>query len=241
MSLAYNAQTTVQRAVIDIPEVMRRVYLWMTLGLLASAGTAVIVAQTRLAVFIANNFWVVIPLAIVEIGLVLYINARITRIQPATAQVLFLTYAVLNGITLSLIIFVYTGTSITYTALAASVMFGVTSVISYTTKLDLSKFGGILTAGVVGLFVAMLISVFVPASVNNALQPVINIAGVLIFVALTAYDTQRIKQLALSPAFNMDDPEGLATKRLAILGALRLYLDMINLFLFLIRLTGRRR
>ena len=246
----YSNQTDVRSAVLDFPSVMRQVYAWMTVGLAATAATAFLVGQTNIPLLLiqAPFLWLIMLLA--ELGLVFFISAGINRLDPLAARVLFLVYAVLNGITLSFIFVtlqiqtatgalvserIYSNESIMFAAISAAAMFGATSIIAYTTRMDLSRLGGILMMALIGLIVASLINIFVP---SDTLFQIINYAGVLIFVGLTAYDTHRIKRMALNPALNMGDDAAALTQRVAIMGALSLYLDMINLFLFLLRIMG---
>ncbi len=231
----YNNRTDVGSVAVDFPSVMRQVYVWMALGLLATAGTAFVIAQTNIPQLLIQQPLLYLAAFFVELGLVIFISARITKIQPATALALFLVFAVVNGITLSFIFLVYADQTIMYAAVAAGAMFGATSIIGYTTKIDLTRLGGILMMALIGLIVAYFINVFVP---SDALFQIINYAGVLIFVGLTAFDTQRIKRMALNPAINMGTEAAAMTQRVAIMGALTLYLDMINLFLFLLRIMG---
>lgn len=222
---------------LDISVVLRQVYLWMTLGLLATAGTAALVSQTSLPLMLASNpiLWLVALFA--ELGLVIFITARISRLDPVTAAMLFLTYAVLNGVTLSFIFLVYNLGTITYAAIAAGAMFAATSLVAYATKIDLSRLGGLLLMALIGLVVASIVNMFFHSS---GLDQLISYIGVLLFVALTAYDTQRIKRLALSISANSMGDEATLIGRMSILGALTLYLDLINLFLFLLRIMGGR-
>ncbi|MHB8627597.1 MAG: Bax inhibitor-1/YccA family protein [Aggregatilineales bacterium] len=231
----YNNRTDVSAAALDFPSVMRQVYVWMTLALLVTAGTAFVIAQTNIPLLLARQPLLYLAAFFVELGLVIFISARITKMAPATALALFLAFAVVNGITLSFIFLVYAGQTIMYAALAAGAMFGATSIIGYTTKIDLSRLGGILMMALIGLIIASFINFFVP---SDTLFRIINYAGVLIFVGLTAFDTQRIKRMALNPALNMGTEAAAMTQRVAIMGALTLYLDMINLFLFLLRIMG---
>jgi FtsH-binding integral membrane protein len=249
----YSNQTDVRSAVLDFPSVMRQVYVWMTVGLAATAATAFVVGQTNIPLLLVQAPFLAIIAVIAELGLVFFISAGINRIDPVMARALFLVYAVLNGITLSLIFAtftfqtasgaivtqqLYSNDSIMFAAISAAAMFGATSIIAYTTRMDLSRLGGFLMMALIGLIVATLINIFVS---SNTLFQIINYVGVLIFVGLTAYDTQRIKRMALNPAVNMGDDAVALTQRVAILGALTLYLDMINLFLFLLRIMGGGR
>jgi uncharacterized protein len=173
-----------------------------------------------------------IGLLIATFGLVLFISFRIDRIQPSTALALFLLYAGLLGVMLSSIFISYTGASITRVFFISAASFGALSLYGYTTKRDLSAFGAFLIMGLVGLFLAMLVNLFLQSS---GLAFVISIVGVLVFAGLTAWDTQKIKEM-----YDVND-DGTVSARKAIMGALTLYLDFINLFLFLLRLIGDRR
>ncbi len=227
------AQSGVQ---VDLQAVMRQVYLWMFLGLLATAGTALVISQTTIPYTLARNPFLLIGAFFVEIGLVMFISIRIAKLDPATAIGLFMVYAVVNGVTLSFIFLAYQLGTITYAFAATAGMFGVTSLLAYTTKMDLSRMGGILTMALIGLIIASIVNIFLASS---TLDWIINYAGVLIFVGLTAYDTQRIKDMALNVTVNANGEMGMV-QRVAIMGALKLYLDFINLFLFTLRILGGR-
>jgi uncharacterized protein len=173
-----------------------------------------------------------IVMLIATFGLVMFISFRIDRLQPTTALSLFLVYAALLGVFLSSIFIQYTGTSITRVFFISAASFGALSLYGYTTKRDLSAFGAFLIMGLVGLFIAMIVNMFWQ---NTMMGFIISIVGVLIFAGLTAWDTQKIKEM-----YDVND-DGTITARKAIMGALTLYLDFINLFLFLLRLLGDRR
>ncbi len=173
-----------------------------------------------------------IGLLIATFGLVLFISFRIDRIQPTTALALFLLYAGLLGVMLSSIFISYTGASITRVFFISAASFGALSLYGYTTKRDLSPIGAFLIMGMVGLFLAMIVNIFLQSS---GLGFVISVVGVLVFAGLTAWDTQKIKEM-----YDVND-DGTMTSRKAIMGALTLYLDFINLFLFMLRLIGDRR
>jgi len=166
------------------------------------------------------------------LGLVFLISWRIDRLQPSTAFALFMVYAGLLGLMLSSIFLAYTGTSITRVFFISAASFGALSLYGYTTQRDLSPIGSFLMMGLIGLIIAMVVNMFLK---STGLDFVISAAGVLIFAGLTAWDTQKIKE--------MFDPQedGTAIGRKAVMGALTLYLDFINLFLFLLRLLGDRR
>ena len=166
------------------------------------------------------------------LGLVFLISWRIDKLQPATALALFMVYAGLLGLMLSSIFLAYTGTSITRVFFISAASFGALSLYGYTTQRDLSPIGSFLIMGLIGLIIAMVVNIFLKSS---GLDFVISAAGVLIFAGLTAWDTQKIKE--------MYDPkdDGTIAGRKAVMGALTLYLDFINLFLFLLRFFGDRR
>ena len=215
--------------------VLRRVYSWMALGLLVTAMTAAFVSVSPLFQVLAGQPLLFFVLLIAELGLVIGLSWGINRISPATAMLLFFAYAALNGLTLSVLFVVYTLGSVAYTFFATAALFGVMSVIGYTTKMDLSKLGSFLLMGLIGLIIAMVVNLF---WANTALGWIVTFAGILLFLGLTVYDTQRIKRMTAA-ALQQGDEDVQA--RMGILGALALYLDFINLFLFILRLSGRRR
>jgi FtsH-binding integral membrane protein len=163
---------------------------------------------------------------------VFFMSFRISNLQPSTALMLFLVYAGLLGLMLSSVFLAYTGTSITRTFFISAASFGALSLYGYTTQRDLSPVGSFLTMGLFGLILAMLVNMFLKSS---GLEFAISAIGVLIFAGLTAYDTQRIKEM-----YSAND-DGTIAGRKAVMGALQLYLDFINLFLFLLRFMGDRR
>lgn len=215
--------------------VLRRVYTWMALGLLVTAGVAAFVSVSPLFQVLAGQPLIFLVLMLAELGLVIGLSWGINRISPATAMLLFFIYAALNGLTFSVLFVVYTLGSVASTFLATSALFGVMSVIGYTTKTDLSKMGSFLFMGLIGLIIAMLVNLF---WTNTVLGWIVTFAGILVFLGLTIYDTQRIKRMTAAALQAGDDN---VQARMGILGALSLYLDFINLFLFILRLTGRRR
>jgi hypothetical protein len=215
--------------------VLRRVYVWMALGLLVTAGVAAFVSVSPLFQVLAGQPLIFFGLLIVELGLVVGLSWGINRISPATAMLLFFAYAVLNGLTFSVLFVVYTLGSVAHTFLATAALFGVMSIIGYTTKMDLSKMGSFLFMGLIGLIIAMIVNIF---WANTALGWIVTFAGILLFLGLTIYDTQRIKRMTAA-ALQQGDEDVQA--RMGILGALALYLDFINLFLFILRLGGQRR
>lgn len=214
-----------------IARVMRRVYGKMSLGLLTTALTsfAVLSSPSIMSVLFSHQavFWVLMA---VELGLVIAISAAINKLSTATATALFYLYSVVNGIVLTPIFMVYTMSSIGFTFLITSLTFGAMTIFGYVTKQDLTKFGAILFMGLIGLIICSLVNIFLQSS---ALEWGISIVGVLIFVGLTAWDTQKIKEMA-----SMADQSQVG--KVATLGALSLYLDFINLFLYLLRFFGSR-
>jgi len=212
--------------------VLNQTYTWMTGGLCLTAVIAFAVSQSSIIYNINLIVW--FGLIIAELALVAIISAAINRLSPTVATILFLAYAALNGVTLSFIFLAYTSTSITAAFFVTAGMFGITSLYGYTTKRDLTGIGSMAIMALIGLILASIVNMFLASS---GLYWLITYAGVIIFVALTAYDTQKIKRWSQSVAPN----DATTIQRLGILGALTLYLDFINLFLFILRIMGRRR
>lgn len=208
-----------------------RAFVWMTLGLAITGLTALFVADSNLieVIFSSGSFWM---LVIAELAVVWFLSSRIMKLSMPVATAAFAVYSLLNGVTLSPIFLVYTGESITSTFFITAATFAAMAIFGYTTKRDLSSMGSYLMMGLIGLIIASLVNMFVGSSL---LMWVVSYLGVLIFVGLTAYDTQRIKEMI---AQSVGDEE--QTKKVALLGALHLYLDFINLFIYLLRLFGRR-
>jgi FtsH-binding integral membrane protein len=200
------------------------------LGLTAIVAFAVAGSPDLIRVLVGNRL-VFFALVIAELGLVFFLSARAARLAPGTAAGLFALYSALNGVTLSAILLAYTGESVTMTFVVTAGMFGALALFGSTTKRSLAGAGQFFMMGLVGLILASLIGMFWH---NDALQFLISIVGVIVFTGLTAWDAQRLKQMALAL------PEG-QVGSYAVVGALSLYLDFINLFLMLLRLTGGRR
>jgi uncharacterized protein len=205
---------------------LQRVFAWMFAGLLVTAGTAALIGSSdALLTDITENPLLLIVLFIAQIGLVIAISARADRMSPALATVLFLLYSATNGVIFALVFELYTAQSI-FTAFAVTAgMFGAMAVYGYVTKTDLSKLGSILFMALIGLILATIVNLFIA---NSALYWITTYAGVAIFAGLTAYDVQKIK--------NYEGGQGDAIR-----GALSLYLDFINMFLFLLRIFGQGR
>ena len=211
---------------------LRSVYGWMAVGLALTALTASFVASSPVIVrAIASNQFAWLGLMVVQLGIVVFLSARVDRLAESTASMLFLAYSVLTGVTLSFVLLAYTGESVANTFLITAGMFGALAMYGTVTRRSLAPFGQLLFMGVIGIVIASLVGMFWH---SDAMQFVISCAGVVVFSGLTAYDAQRLKAMALAT------PNG-ATGSYAIVGALALYLDFINLFLFLLRFLGRRR
>ncbi len=215
------------------PILMRKVYVWMTLALVITGVTAYGVATSPgLMMAIATNkllFW---GLIIAEFGLVVAISAAINKLSLMTATLLFVLYSVINGATLSFIFAIYTMSSIASVFFITAGTFAVMAVIGYTTKKDLTSMGKILFMALIGIIIATIVNIFLK---STGLQMIVSYLGVLIFVGLTAYDSQKIKQMLL-----MAPDAGEGAQKIALLGALSLYLDFVNLFIYLLRIFGRR-
>jgi len=218
---------------VDVRSVLQWVYLWMALGLLVTAGVAFLTVNTPalLGLLASPALWIAV---IAELALVLILSAALPKLSPGLASLLFFAYAALNGFTLAGIFLVYTGGTITAAFGATAALFGAMTFVGFTTKMDLTKMGAYLMMGLIGLVIAMVINLFLGSS---GLDLIITLGGVLIFTALAAYDTQKIKRMANSIEIQAD---GSLAMKLSVMGALMLYLDFINLFLFLLRLLGRR-
>jgi len=211
---------------------MKSVYGWMFGGLLTTAfASAWVVFSPAMQQLIFGNPIMVWVLFGAEILLVLGISAGLRRFSPAAAASMFLVFSLLNGLSLSVIFFVYTQTSIVNAFLTAAGTFAAMSIYGAVTKRDLSAMGSFLIMGLMGVIIASVVNFFLHSS---ALGFIVSIAGVIIFVGLTAWDTQKLKSFALAGTGGMQES-------LAISGALMLYLDFINLFLFLLRIFGGRR
>lgn len=215
---------------------MQRVYVWMGLGLLLTTAVAYFVSTNEAILnFVFGNTAVFFGLIIGEFVLVIAVTAAIAKLSPGTALALFFGYAALNGVTLSMILLVYTGSSMVLTFGVAAVLFGFMSVIGFTTKQDLTNWGPILLIGLVGFIIGSVANFFIASTL---LQWILTYIGIGIFLGLTVYDTKRIKTMTMAAI--MQD-ESTAVSKVGVLGALRLYLDFLNLFLLLLRIFGRRR
>ena len=207
---------------------LTQAFVWMFAGLLLSAGVAWAVQSNEQLLSFARDYFFL--LFIGQLGLVFVISGAISRINASVALLLFFVYAATLGITLGLIVSLYSGASVVTAFVSASSMFGAAAIYGAVTKRSLAGLGGILVMGVVGLLVAMVVNLFLA---STAITWIVSVAGVVIFTALTAYDVQRIGSGDLAAMTG-------SMEKAAVLGALRLYLDFINLFLFMLRLLGGR-
>jgi len=223
-----------ERAVEARNEFIRRVYNWMGIGLATTAVVSMFTASSQSMLhFIFGTPMVFYGLIIGELGLVIALSAAINRMQASTAALMFFAYSALNGLTMAAIFLIYTQASIASTFFVTAGTFAAMSVYGYTTKRDLTSFGSFLFMGLIGIILASVVNIFLH---SESIYWVVTIGGVIVFVGLTAYDTQKIKEMS-SQGFADYETE----RKGAVLGALRLYLDFINLFLMLLRLFGNRR
>jgi len=225
-----------QRAEVLVNEFVRSVYNWMAFGLVLTGGVAYYVSTSPAILrLVYGNPILLFGLIAVELGLVFAISGMVTRMSASTATFLFVLYSGLNGITLSFIFLLYTRASIVSTFFICGGTFLACSIYGWTTKRDLTSWGGFLVMGLIGIIIASLVNMFIR---STAMTLIISYIGVIVFVGLTAYDTQRLKHMALT------QPAGLEAgviRKGAILGALSLYLNFINLFLMLLRIFGSTR
>ncbi|HIZ05140.1 MAG TPA: Bax inhibitor-1/YccA family protein [Candidatus Phocaeicola gallistercoris] len=214
---------------------MRNVYSWMTLALVITGFVSLYMAksQTLLSMIMQNSMllWI---LLIAEIGLVIFLSARIHRISFTTATLLFIAYSILNGVTMAFIFLIYTMTSIATTFFVTAGTFGVMALYGYVTKKDLSRIGNICIMALIGLIIATVVNIFLK---NSMMDLIISGIGILLFVGLTAYDSQKIKQLLTADDIEVNE----TTQKIALLGSITLYLNFINLFLYLLRFLGDRK
>ena len=215
------------------PVLMRKVYVWMTLALVITGFTAYGVATSPgvLQAIYGNQllFWGMI---IAEFALVIGVSAAINRLSLTTATLMFILYSVINGALLSYIFLVYTASSVATVFFITAGTFGAMALVGYTTKTDLTSIGKYLFMALIGLIIATVVNVFIK---SEGFTYILSYIGVLIFVGLTAYDSQKIKQMLIQAP-----DAGESAQKLALLGALTLYLDFINLFIYLLRIFGKR-
>lgn len=233
--MSWNQQPSTMAADVRdarISAFLGRVYAWMFLGLLVTTGTAFVIASSPLLIdTLLRNRPLIWLLIFGQLGLVWFISARVEKISPATAGVLFMVYSASVGITTSIIFLIYTATSLVSTFVVTAGMFGALALFGTFTKKSLAGVGQFMFMGLIGLVIALIVNLFLQSDVVDF---VISVVGVLVFTGLTAWDAQRMKQMAVAL------PDG-RVGSFAIVGALSLYLDFINLFFFLLRFMGGRR
>ncbi len=228
-------RTSAEHGLARHNELLHAVYLWMMIGLLVSAVTAFFAANSPVvqsALF--GNPYMIWFLIAVELGLVIVISAAIDKISVSAARMLFLLFSFVDGLTLSVVFLAYTEASIAATFFIAALTFGVMSLYGYFTDTDLSSAGKFLFMGLIGIIIAIVVNFFLKSPMVDW---VVSAIGIIVFVGLTAYDTQKIRQFGEERA----DGDAGQPARLAILGALSLYLDLINLFIMMLQFTGNRR
>lgn len=214
------------------PALMRKVYLWMTMALVITGFTAYGVATSpAILSAILMNKMLFFGLIIGEFALVIGLSAAINRLSLSMATLMFVLYSVINGATLSVIFLAYTMSSIANVFFITAGTFAAMAFIGYTTKKDLSGMGKMLMMALIGLIIATVVNLFLR---STGLQLIVSYIGVLVFVGLTAYDTQKIKQMLM-----MAEDTGETAQKIALLGALSLYLDFVNMFLYLLRIFGK--
>jgi FtsH-binding integral membrane protein len=224
------------RAEVLVNDYVRSVYNWMGIGLALTGFVAYYVSTSESMIrLVFGNPLVLIVLIIAELGLVFAIAGMVNRMSAGTATALFVIYSGLNGVTLSSIFMVYVQSSIVSTFFICGGTFIACSLYGWTTKKDLTSLGGFMMMGLIGIILASLVNMFIQSS---SMSMIISYIGVFVFVGLTAYDTQKIKNMAMTQPANLD---GAVVRKGAILGALSLYLDFINLFLMLLSIFGQRR
>lgn len=220
---------------LAFPALMRKVYLWMTLALVITGVTAYGVAHSEVLVSqMLENNGVFMVLIIAELALVFGISRFINRLSLTTATLLFILYSAINGATLSVIFLAYSTSVITKTFFITAGTFGAMAAFGYFTKADLSGLGKILLMALIGIIIATVVNLLFFKS--GMFDLIVSYIGVLVFVGLTAYDSQKIKQLLMRA-----EDEGEGAQKVALMGSLNLYLDFINLFLYLLRIFGRER
>lgn len=221
---------TASQVVVKQNALIRQVYAWMGGGLAVTAIMALItLSSPAILEAVFGNKLVFYGLMIGELALVFTLSGAINKLSATTATLIFIVYSALNGVTLSVVVLAHTASSITSTFVISAGMFGAMSIYGFMTKRDLTSWGSFLFMGLIGVVIASIVNIFVGSS---AVSWVISGIGVTVFTGLTAYDTWKIKEMAA---------QGIEGRKPAILGALTLYLDFINLFLMLLRFTGNRR
>lgn len=229
-------QQPVGGAAIEFRPMMRLVYMWMGLGLLVTSVVAVVAASTGFIIsLLEQSPLLFFGLIFVQLILVVALNASFRRVSPTIAAILFFIYSAVTGLTFSIFFLAYDLGAIYSAFFTTAGLFGVMTVVGFTTKVDLSKFSTYFMMALIGLVIALVVNMFLRSSAFDLL---ISVVGVILFTGLTAWDTQKLKNLAATPGLNASSEH---TMRLSIYGALVLYLDFINLFIFLLRIFGGSR
>lgn len=216
----------------EVKPLLKWVYAWMMIGLIVTTFVAAFTASNPALVALSMNPVVAIGSFVVQIGLVIALGALINRLSPMAAAAMFLLYAASLGFTLSIVLLVFSAGSLAAAFGTTAILFGIMTFLGFTTDIDLSRFGNLLFMAVIGLVIASIINILIGSSV---LTLIISVVGVLIFMGLTAYDTQNIKRMAASPELQGDSA---MMAKYAIFGALSLYINFINIFLFLLQIMG---
>ena len=232
-SLKYGEMRSESQAQVQVNQFVRSVYNWMTVGLGITGLVAFYVgnSETMLRMIFSNPI-IFFALMIGELALVFSLSARIQKIQASTATSMFLLYSALNGLTMAFVFLAYTQSSVTSTFFVCAATFGVCSLYGMNTQKDLTSMGSFMVMGLIGIVIASVVNMFIRSS---GMSMIISYIGVIAFVGLTAYDTQKLKMMALSQPAGIDES---TVRKGAIMGALTLYLDFINLFLMLLRILG---
>ncbi len=225
-----------ERADIDVRPIIRWTYLWMFIGLLVTAGVAILTASSTALLTLSVNPIVSIGSLIATFGLLIAMQTGMMKRSVQTTSTLYFIFCALMGFSLAMLLRVYSDASIAYAFLSAAMLFGVMSVFAYTTRIDLTRYSSYFMMGLVGLLLTSLVNGLLLRS--SGLELAISALGVLLFTGLIAYDTQRVKQLAAHPQLQDD---GNLSLKLSIVLAVSLYLNFLNLFLFLLRLFGGGR
>ena len=233
-NLDFNSIESTRYSDTVVATLMRNVYIWMTLALVITGLTAMVTAKSEaLMTFIFTNNWAVIALMILQLGLVFYFSARINRMSFSTATAVFILYSAITGLTFSSIFVVFSMNSIATTFFISAGMFAAMALVGSFTKKDLSGMGKFALMALIGLIIAGIVNMFLR---NAMMDFIVSGIGVLVFAGLTAYDSQKIRQM-----LQMQSEINESTQKLALLGSLSLYLDFINIFLYLLRFFGSSR
>ena len=233
-NLDFNSIESTRYSDSVVATLMRNVYIWMTLALVITGLTAMVTAKSEaLMTFIFTNNWALIALMILQLGLVFYFSARINRMSFSTATAVFILYSAITGLTFSSIFVVFSMNSIATTFFITAGMFAAMALVGSFTKKDLSGMGKFALMALIGLIIAGIVNMFLR---NAMMDFIVSGIGVLVFAGLTAYDSQKIRQM-----LQMQSEINESTQKLALLGSLSLYLDFINIFLYLLRFFGSSR